>query len=236
MVVGRVSESPNPDDHWRYYTRVFQMVTELHKVGYQGLRVYPEKHHFRIHFAPSVLLTHAARSNVMSYVSENNYLSSRPAGNHRLSLAAVYGSASRDRYFDWEDTQGDSARNLANKFIERFPRIAELAFIEDWAYAGWLIRIVGELENGWVPSVPHEIQQRYGDWLSSQMHGISAEDDVKMTAGYEFMILEPFGTDVIDSDDVNRLQTTDYGSDEDLTKVRIFPLPGSDRRGRARAR
>ena len=75
MVVGRVSESPNPDDHWRYYTRVFQMVTELHKVGYQGLRVYPEKHHFRIHFAPSVLLTHAARSNVMSYVSENNYLS-----------------------------------------------------------------------------------------------------------------------------------------------------------------
>ena len=107
------------------------MVTELHKVGYQGLRVYPEKHHFRIHFAPSVLLTHAARSNVMSYVSENNYLSSRPAGNHRLSLAAVYGSASRDRYFDWEDTQGESARNLANKFIERFPRIAELAFIED---------------------------------------------------------------------------------------------------------
>ena len=75
MVVGRVSESPNPDDHWRYYSRVFQIVTELHKVGYQGLRVYPEKHHFRIHFAPSVLLTHAARSNVMSYVSENNYLS-----------------------------------------------------------------------------------------------------------------------------------------------------------------
>ena len=68
------------------------------------------------------------------------------------------------------------------------------------------------------------------------MHGISAEYDVKMTAGYEFMILEPFGTDVIDSDDVNRLQTTDYGSDEDLPKVRIFPLPGSDRRGRARAR
>jgi len=24
MVVGRVSESPNPDDHWRYYTRIFQ--------------------------------------------------------------------------------------------------------------------------------------------------------------------------------------------------------------------
>lgn len=229
MVFGRVSESPNTG-YLRYFTRVFQMVSELHKVGYQGLRVCPQNHDssgLRIHIAPSVLLTHDARSNVMSYVHEGNHIFSWPEENHRLSLAACYTTWSDNRYFGWEDTQGDSARILANKFIERFPRISELAFMEDWSYAGWLTRIVGEMENGWIPHIPYEIEERFGlyqQWsnpLSPQTETIHFQDDDTLIDGFQFMILRPYNADAMDKELVNRLQTTTY----DDQKVRVFPLP-----------
>lgn len=52
------------------------MAHELHKIGYQGLRLCTQYHDgisYRIHIAPSVLLTHDARSNVIIAVSDGDY-------------------------------------------------------------------------------------------------------------------------------------------------------------------
>ena len=213
MKANPASESPIGDESFRRYTRVFQMVSELHKVGYQGLRICPQGTGIsqRLHIAPSILLTHHARSNVMVYGTGSNDAD---------ALIASYTSSSLDHYFDWEDASGSSARSLANKFIERFPRIAALAFMEDWSYSGWLIRIIGEMENGWLMHPTSEIETRfvlYHDW---DLKGFTPfEDDASLTDGYQFMILRPLF--VRDAEEVSRLETITYHGQ----RVRTFPLP-----------
>lgn len=51
-------------------------------------------------------------------------------------------------YFNWQDAKNDNARKLAEKFIERFPDVAEQGRGRDWIYAGWLAELVGRLEQG----------------------------------------------------------------------------------------
>jgi hypothetical protein len=52
-------------------------------------------------------------------------------------LAAHYGSASGDRYFDWPDAPGKGPKVLAQMFLGRFPEIADEGYGPDWEYAGW---------------------------------------------------------------------------------------------------
>jgi len=136
------------------------------------------------------------------------------------AVIASYTSASLDHYFEWEDSSGSSARSLANKFIERFPRIATLAFMEDRSYSGWLTRIIGEMENGWLMRPTREIETRfvlYHDW---DLKGFTPfEDDASLTDGYQFMILQPLF--VRDAEEVSRLETITYHGQ----RVRTFPLP-----------
>jgi len=213
MKANPVSESPMGDESFRRYTRVFQMVSELHKVGYQGLRICPQDNGIsqRLHIAPSIMLAHNACSNVMIYGTGSNDAD---------SLTASYTSASLDHYFGWEDASGSSARSLANRFIERFPRIAALAFMEDWPYSGWLTRIIGEMEDGWLMRPTSEIEARfvlYHDWDLKFLTPF--EDDASLTDGYQFMILEPLF--VRDAGEVSRLETITYHGQ----RVRTFPLP-----------
>lgn len=63
-------------------------------------------------------------------------------------LVATYCCGAEDEYFQWRDTKGDSARDLANKFIERFPELCRAGKGRDWEYAGWLAELVGFLEGG----------------------------------------------------------------------------------------
>ena len=41
-----------------------------------------------------------------------------------------------------------SARQLAVAFLERFPEIARHGQGRDWAYAGWLLEVLGQAEAG----------------------------------------------------------------------------------------
>jgi hypothetical protein len=50
---------------------------------------------------------------------------------------ATYASAANTRYFGWPDAAKDSPKELAEKFIERFPNIAADGQGEDAAYAHW---------------------------------------------------------------------------------------------------
>ena len=72
-------------------------------------------------------------------------------------------------YFGWSDTKGDNARELAEKFISRFPEIASRGKGRDWAYVGWLAELVGFLEQGdWVPVVWCRAGAHFVDLLTKE--------------------------------------------------------------------
>lgn len=115
----------------RCTVRVLRMVSELHRMGYQRLRVMP--YHgptsYRVWVAP------AAAFSVL-----NGIYCERMELDH-----ACYNSPSEDKYFDWPDAYKDDARALAEKFIERFQRVCELGSGSDWGYAGWLSDLLAKL-------------------------------------------------------------------------------------------
>lgn len=123
--------------------RLLCMVHELHRTGYQHVR-------FSSGMAPSGMhwrcsITHAGNMSddglrVVDYLSNGD--------------VASYSTGSQDRYFDWPDAPGRSAKDLAALFAERFPRIVQMGKGRDWAYAGWLTEVIGRAERSGSSSLP----------------------------------------------------------------------------------
>lgn len=133
-----VSLAPPADPAIRCAGRLLAMVNELHKAGYQRLRIAPGMApsgcHWRCHVTPA------------GNVAPNGW---EPLDwNGRI---ASYSTGQKDRYFGWEDATQDSARRLAAKFIQRFPEIARDGQGTDWAYAGWYVAMLGAAEHGTLP-------------------------------------------------------------------------------------
>lgn len=112
--------------------RVIRMMSELHRMGFQRLRLMPYEYPiaYRIQIGPvscfSVVNGCHAKSEVRS---------------------VTYSSASGNEYFGWTDAKSDDARDLAVKFVDRFPEIAGSGSGRDWIYAGWLLELLGALEK-----------------------------------------------------------------------------------------
>lgn len=120
------------------------MVSELHRMGYQRLRLMPYLHPnaWRLAVAPKELFSD----------SNGAFVPHEKLGDSSVAIYSAAGGG--DGYFDWIDARGDDARALAEKFIARFPVIAERGKGRDWAYAGWVSELVGFLEQGdWLPTV-----------------------------------------------------------------------------------
>jgi hypothetical protein len=132
-------------DPIRRALRVLCMVHELHKLGYQRLRIAPGMSpsgcHWRcsITLAGNILKSHGARLRDF----------------HRD--AAHYTTGQDNEYFGWEDAAEDTVQQLAARFLERFPEIARLAQGRDWPYAGWYVEMLGLAERGAFPIA-------YADW------------------------------------------------------------------------
>lgn len=111
------------------------MVCELHRMGYQRLRIMPYEYPiaWRGEIGPRSLFR---KDNGALFGINKDEIS--PAG---------YTSASENEYFGWTDAKKDDAKALALKFIERFPEIAEAGKGRDWEYAGWLVELMGVLER-----------------------------------------------------------------------------------------
>jgi len=121
--------------------RLLMMVHELHKVGYQKIQIFP-------YMSPSgsawrCVIT--VSGNIELKGSGYDLLEQNPR------TSAAYSSASSNLYFDWQDAKQDNSRQLAQKFLERFPEIALQGKGLDYAYAGWLSLILGYTENGQFP-------------------------------------------------------------------------------------
>ena len=139
-VIFGISMTPLGEPHERRGLRILAMVHELHKAGYQRLRICPGMSAsggcWRCAITPvtNIFENHGA------LLKETNDL-----------IVAAYTSGSSNAYFGWKDATKDNARRLAAKFIERFPKIARAGEGEDWAYAGWFVQMLGFAENGDFP-------------------------------------------------------------------------------------
>lgn len=142
----------HPDPAIRRCQRVLTMVHELHKRGYQRLRIMPGMSpsgaHWRCNVTPvtNILRTDGAMARSFDQLSAN------------------YTSAMDNAYFGWDDAAKDTARDLADKFLSRFADIAEAGRGRDWAYAGWYVEMLGLAERGTLPV-------SYADWFETPTPG-----------------------------------------------------------------
>jgi hypothetical protein len=130
------------------------MVIELHKIGYQGLRVWPQMHHDRVHLVPSIFTTHPRAYGVMVDWDWDI------AGSEKFA-PVYYGS----------ELSGKTARESADLFVRQSPLVATLSLLEDYEYAGWFERLTGEVEKGLRPVYAHVNGEEMSDadlfWGSS---------------------------------------------------------------------
>ena len=110
-----MSDNRHPEPSVRRAQRVLLMVHELHKLGYQRLRISPALAPNGCDWRCSV--THAG-----------NILKSHGAMLKDFNVdCASYSTGQGDNYFDWRDALKDTARQLAAKFNarcwERFPHV-----------------------------------------------------------------------------------------------------------------
>jgi hypothetical protein len=127
--------------------RVLAMVGELHKRGYQRLRIMPYFYAtgaWRCSIAPVVFFY---RNHGAIHVEPNG------TDGQEATMVARYTSAADNHYFDWDDATTDNARSLADKFVERFPLLSDIGRGWDYPYAGWYLRLLDYAERGWIPYV-----------------------------------------------------------------------------------
>ena len=131
-----ISLSPSSDPNRRHATRLLTMVHELHKAGYQHIRLSSG-------MAPSGLYWRCSITYAANMTRDGLHIDASRAGDD----VAHYSTGSGDCYFRWPDAPGRSARELGNMFLDRFPIIGREGFGRDWAYAGWLTEILGRAER-----------------------------------------------------------------------------------------
>ena len=128
------------DPGFRDALRLLGMVHELHKQGWQRLRVRP-------YMAPSGCYwrceLYAPDYDPETWDGDEE--------DPRETLCARYSSSTKNLYYGWADAAQDDARHLASKFLERFPRLCERSRGRDWAYAGWFTEVLGHTEHGRIP-------------------------------------------------------------------------------------
>jgi hypothetical protein len=124
------------------------MVNELHKRGYQLLRIAPG-------------MSGSGGSWRCSITPKSNIKRDHGAllASWDDRFVAKHTSANSNHYFGWDDAQQDTARQLADKFVERFPEISQKGKGRDWEYVGWYTEMMGLADKG-------ELPVAYADWYS----------------------------------------------------------------------
>ncbi|MDE0060423.1 MAG: hypothetical protein OXI22_19760 [Defluviicoccus sp.] len=117
--------------------RLLATIHELHKLGYQGVRISPGRSPSGAHWRCAVAAAPNFRRDGWSLVSD--------------SCAVHYSSADGPRFFGWDDAPGKRPSHLARMFVERFPRLASDSIGMDYPYAGWFAAALGAVEHGRLP-------------------------------------------------------------------------------------
>lgn len=154
----------HPEPHVRRAVRVLSMVGELHRRGYQKMRVMPfmspSGTAWRCWIGPDTLFYR----NHGAFLCDTDF-----SERQSTSLSARYTTGEENHYFGWQDAENDDARSLADKFLARFTELAGRGKGWSYVYAGWYQRLLGLAERGWIPVV-------LSDYGSFSYKKISLED------------------------------------------------------------
>lgn len=127
--------------------RLFLMVAELHKMGYEGLRACP-------FLSPSGCYWRCAI--VPASMTHRNH-GARLAEGVDYATLPRYTSADGDAYFGWANMKPKTPVILARRFIVEFPKFVEPGHHSDPAYARWFATML-ELTS------PIGVVSAFGDW------------------------------------------------------------------------
>jgi DNA-binding transcriptional ArsR family regulator len=144
--------------------RVLLMVQDLHRRGYERLRVTPGLSPSGLHWRCSIVpVGHGRRDHGALAVDEDR-------------VAARYTSGQGARFFDWEDAEHDPPGALAGKFLERFPDLAAQGKGTDPDYARWYARMLRVTD-------PDGLIYAYADWELPEDHlpALGCTADVKVS-------------------------------------------------------
>ncbi|NPC56672.1 hypothetical protein [Caenimonas soli] len=153
------------------------MVSELHRMGYQHLRIMPYAYPlaWRLAIAPRSCFSEAHGAILME-------------GTHG-STATYSAAGGGNHYFDWRDAERLNARSLAELFVQRFPAIAARGRGSDWAYAGWLCDLISVIERcDYLPLVLWEDIEEEPESLQYLPLWSMGEDGPQDTAGGQFAL------------------------------------------------
>lgn len=128
--------APPENPLYRRCVRVLSMVHELHKAGYQRIRILPMLSPSGCYWRGVITFADNVAQDGYSILREEE------------EMVARYTSGQDNEYFGWKDASNASARDLARLFVERFPDICRKGEGLDWAYAGWLTDVLGHAELG----------------------------------------------------------------------------------------
>lgn len=167
-----VGQENSEDETHRNATAVLNMVAELHRMGYQRLRIAPG-------MSPSGIYWRCGVTHVENILADHGALVMDES-----SDMASYSSSAGSRIFGWEDARGDSPQDLARKFIERFPVIARLGRGDDEDYALWFEEVVKLALKG-------ELPYAYSDWSDETRDGI-----LPTVGGTSQLVMPPGGEGV----------------------------------------
>ena len=126
---------------FRRANRVLNMVLYLHKWGYQRIRIAPGLSADGQDWECAITHTRNIDN------ADGALLSVDPYDGH----IAHYTTAASNEYFGWQDAQMDNSRQLAEHFVQRFPKILSLGNGRDWPYSGWYVSMLGVAETGPLP-------------------------------------------------------------------------------------
>jgi DNA-binding transcriptional ArsR family regulator len=145
--------------------RVLQMVLELHRRGYERLRVAPGMSPSGLHWRCSIVPVTNIRRDHGAMVLDHEKESVR------------YTSGQESRFFDWTDAERDSPAELADKFIERFRALAAMGRGRDPEYARWYAEMHRATDPG-------GLIYAYADWELPEDHlpalGCTAEVEIPL--------------------------------------------------------
>jgi hypothetical protein len=143
----------HPEPHVRRAVRVLAMVGELHKRGFQRLRVMPYMSPSGMYWRCAIGSSDYFYRNHGAMLLKDCPLDVSNDQPQTTGVVAHYTSGQENHYFGWNDSERDSPRSLADKFVDRFSRLAASGSGWDYPYAGWFLRALGLAEAGWFPFV-----------------------------------------------------------------------------------
>lgn len=134
---GAVTEAPG--EHVLPCIRMLEMTHELHVLGYQRIRIFP-------YLSPSGCYWRAEWAAASAFPTPTE-----PPHVRSEREIVRYSSADGWAPFGWQGVAELPVQAMAQQFVRQFPELARAGEGDDWAYAGWLTRLLGEARKGRLP-------------------------------------------------------------------------------------